>query len=168
MGFFGMLMKVFNPKYQLILTDKDERDNDIVYVFKQYGSHDVFRVTYADILDNQNLLCSIHPMTIAEIAESETLRNKPKYKKIITKEIQGNHYEIGGIVYSGMYVCNNIDMFFDLNVADVCHIAHSTGFFAGRELTKKMANIKKKEVGDEGGSKIIELKSVQRKMHSDS
>lgn len=175
MGFFNELMKIFNPAYQLILTDKVEGGNDkgVVYVFKQYGSHEFFHVTYSDILDNENLLYAIHPLTISEIAESEALRNKLRHnKKRITKEIKGNNYEIGGSIYSGDYVCNNIDMFFDLNVADVCHIARSTGFFSGREfskmLTKKLANLENKNEMSSKKSQVIDLRSVQRKIHSDS
>lgn len=175
MGFFSILMKVFNPTYQLILTDKIEGDDNkgVVYVFKQYGSHEFFYVTYSDILDNNNLLYAIHPLTISEIAESEALRNKLRCnKKRITKEMKGNNYEIGGSIYSGDYVCSNIDMFFDLNVADVCHIAHSTGFFSGRDfsktLTKKLANLESKNEINSKRSQVIELRSVQRKIHSDS
>ena len=172
MGFFSMIKRVFNPTYQLILTDKIDSDdnNGIVYVFKQYGSHDVFCVTYSEILDNENLLYAIHPLTIADIAESEALRNKSKHKKKrITKEIKGNNYEIGGSIYSGEYVCNNIDMFYDLSVYDICHIAHSTGFFSGRELTKRLVNIEsKKGLTNKKTSQVIEIRSVQRKIHSDS
>lgn len=170
MGLLSIIKRVFNPPYQLVLLDKieGEKGKDVVYVFKQYGSHDVARVTYSEILDNSNLLHAIHPLTIAEIAESETIKKFKYNNKKITKELKGNNYEIGGRTYAGEYICNNIDMFFDLNLNDACHIAHSTGFFSGRELTKKLVNLEnKKEYTRKHSSQVIAIHSVQRKIHSD-
>ncbi|WP_337049942.1 hypothetical protein [Serratia fonticola] len=154
MRFIKWLKKVFNPPYQLIFIEKDKAHGERhdVYIFKQYGTPDFLSLTYNDIVKNANLLRAIHPLTLMEISEIECVKKINENSCSITKVLKNNEFEInnkcGVKVYSGEYICNNMDIFHDMNAFDLCLIAYETGFINGRRLSKELAIAKKKIDGN--------------------
>ncbi|KAF3998409.1 hypothetical protein [Glaciimonas immobilis] len=61
--------------------------------------------------------------------------NAYKIKEIL----RNNFYKISNNateeIYSGDYICKNIDIFNHLSVSDICKIAYITGFNKGRRIS---------------------------------
>lgn len=140
------VISVFNP-YQLTLSDRfvDERNGQIVYIFKQYGLHEYVRVTYADIVGNDDLLKAINPVNLMDIHLEEHER-KAQSREIKVQEIlRGGKYKLSNgnfsQEYSGEYIVNNVDMFEHMSPSDLCRIALTTGFSRGRSVSKEINEI---------------------------
>lgn len=142
MFIFKWLVSVFNPKYQLTLSEiiKSEKPNKTIYIFKQYGSHEFVKLTFDDIEKNDNLLHSINPKNLMNINLSEFLIKKKHEKQQVIEEIKNNKYKIKNdseeIIYSGEYIYKNIDMFNKINKLHLYKIIYNTGFEKGRNISK--------------------------------
>ena len=138
------LVSVFNPPYQLTLSDRfvDERSGQVVYIFKQYGLHEYVRVTYADIAGNDDLLKAINPVNLMDIHLEEHERKVLSREVKIKEILRGGKYRLSNgefsQEYSGEYIVNNVDMFTDMSASDLCRIALTTGFSRGRSVSKEI------------------------------
>ncbi|QUP54461.1 hypothetical protein GO998_12240 [Ralstonia syzygii] len=141
------LVSVFNPPYQLTLSDRfvDERSGQVVYIFKQYGLHEYVRVTYADIVGNDDLLKAINPVNLMDIHLEEHERNVLSREIKIKEILRGGKYRLASgefsQEYSGEYIVNNVDMFAHMTPSDLCRIALTTGFSRGRSVSKEINEI---------------------------
>ncbi|WP_139111589.1 hypothetical protein [Ralstonia solanacearum] len=138
------VISVFNPPYQLTLSDRfiDEKNGQVIYIFKQYGLHEYVRVTYADIAGNDDLLKAINPVNLMDIHLDEHER-RVLSREIKVKEIlRGGKYRLSNgefsQEYSGEYIVNNVDMFAHMSPSDLCRIALTTGFSRGRSVSKEI------------------------------
>jgi len=144
------LISIFNPKYQLTLSETihAHEPNKTTYIFKQYGSYDFVHLTFLDIKNNSNLLRVINPKNLLHIHLNELSIKKIYETYHIIEEIRNNKFKIKNMqkesIYSGEYICKNIDMFQNINPNDLCKIGYATGFNQGRKMSltiKTISNI---------------------------
>lgn len=143
------LISVFNPPYQLALSDKnlDKEAGYTIYIFKQYGGHEYIKLTYSDILNNSNILSAVNPIHLMDIHLHEYLLKQETEKYHITETLRENKYKIANLkteeIYSGEYICRNADMFSSISHVDLCKIAYQSGFVKGRKMSKVISNLVK-------------------------
>lgn len=138
------VLALYNPPYQLILTDKslDKNANYYIYTFKLYGGHDFVSFSFKEITSNSRLLRIINPSDLIKINSNEQdhALNVNQYR--IVETLRNNHYKLSNgkhvEIYSGQKICENIDMFNNINLYDLCHIAYETGILRGRAITKEI------------------------------
>ncbi|MDR5610294.1 hypothetical protein [Arsenophonus sp.] len=139
---FSFLKKSYNPRYQLELVDKKRKENQFLYIFKCYGSHECIELNYDEIINNVCFLTLIHPKELIFMEkENSSLRLENK-KLFIYSENGNNEYEIKNKyskhTYTGNYILKNIDYFPDLDIKDATLIAYNAGLNEGRSLSKKI------------------------------
>ncbi|MCC7005694.1 MAG: hypothetical protein IT497_03485 [Ottowia sp.] len=146
-NFKKWLISVFNPPYQLSLSDKtlDKKSGLTIYVFKQYGGHDYIKITYADILNNYGILSAINPIHLMDIHLNEYLIKQETEKCYVIENLRNNKYKISNQkvreIYSGEHICTNIDMFANVSHSDICKIAYQSGFIKGRKFSHEIKAI---------------------------
>lgn len=146
-NFTKWLAAVFNPPYQLTLSDTlvDKESGQVTYVFKQYGLHEFVHVTYADIISNGDLLKAINPVNLLDVHLAEHERKARASETKIQEILRGARFKLscGGVTeeYSAEYIVNNVDMFTHLSPLDLCSIAYTAGFRKGRSMSKEIRNI---------------------------
>lgn len=139
------LKSVFNPPYQLTLCGKiaGKNLNERIYVLKQYGSHEYFKVNYSDITNNKGLCAAIKPSDLVEIVKNECIAEQLAGQYHIVEWLRNNHYTISNgpvsASFSGDYICKNIDMFSHLVSSDLYKIVYQTGFQNGRRISKEIS-----------------------------
>lgn len=145
------ILSLYNPPYQLILTEEkfDKIANGYIYTFKLYGGHDFIRLSHKEIKDDHKIIRLIHPRDLIHINIKEynfRLENN-KYK--IIECLRNNHYKISNgnniEIYSGEKICENIDMFKNIDSYDLYKISYETGFLHGRKSTIKMIEGRKNQ-----------------------
>lgn len=181
-SFKKWLISVFNPPYQLALSDKffDKKMACMVYVFKQYGSHDYIKVTYFDMLNNPGILSAVNPIHLMDIHLHEHLLKQETEKYHVTETLRNNQYKIAntktGEIYSGEHICRNVDMFSSISHADLCKIAYQSGFIKGRKTSVEIKNlIEKKEkeaqekvLSENDSPNVINLTNYRASNHKDN
>jgi len=146
-SFKKWIISVFNPPYQLTLSEKIIRPspNEVLYVFKQYGSHDYIKISYTDILNNHNIMRSINPTNLMDIHLNEYLIKLESDRYRIKEQLRNNIYALSNNhheeIYSGEHICKNIDMFSNISTTDICKIAYASGFNKGRKISTEISEI---------------------------
>ncbi|WP_434632693.1 hypothetical protein [Chromobacterium sp. CV08] len=138
---------VFNPPYQLSLCEivPGLDGGATVYVFKQYGTHDIIKLRHRDIVENVQILSAINPKDLIGIALYENSLKESAGECRVTEAIRGNQYRIANHgreeVYSGESICGNIDLFQRLPPHEICKIAYETGFSKGRKVSGQLRTL---------------------------
>ncbi|MGA4422932.1 hypothetical protein ACI2UY_22590 [Ralstonia nicotianae] len=166
-SFAKWLASVFNPPYQLTLSDKfiSEKSGDVIYVFKQYGMHEYVQVTYGDILNSSDLLNAINPINLMDIHLEEYLRKAQSNEIRVREVLRSGRYKLsrGDLTqeYSGEYIVSNVDMFENMSASDMCQIALATGFTRGRTVSKEIqetiAMLREEELQQSKRAPVLEL-----------
>ena len=168
------LISVFNPPYQLALSDKtfDKEVGYTIYIFKQYGSHDYIKVSYADILSNHSILSAINPINLMDIHLHEYLLKQEMEKYHISESLRDNQYKIANMkteeIYSGDHICRNVDMFCSISHTDLCKIAYQSGFIKGRKMSQVINNLLKEKEEYESKEIVVAIQNINNIISLDS
>lgn len=132
------------PRYFLSLDSKNfnQKTKNIDYRFKTFGEHSFPVFSYEKIIENKNILYSINPFDLINIAVEE-------YKQVVANEqyqiaafIRGYKYKLinsySEITLTGSEICNNPNLLEKISQVNICKIAFETGFFEGRNLSKQL------------------------------
>jgi len=171
--YFGKwLASVFNPPYQLTLSDTliDKENGFVTYIFKQYGLHEYVRVTYSDIISNTDLLHAINPVNLMDIHLAEHERKVRFNETRVSEILRGGRFRLsrGDVTeeYTAEYIVNNIDMFAHVCPTDLCSIAYTAGFRKGRNLSKEISNVaatsEREEVTRDCQDNVFELRRGEK------
>lgn len=161
------LKTIFNPQYQLTLSEikRSKFPYKTKYIFKEYGSHEFISLTYKDIQNNETLIHIINPTNILYINSHESNLRKEYNKYYIIEEFRGNKYKIKSMneesIYTGEYICENIDLFNEINTKDLCKIIYATGFHKGRRVSTalKATDADRTKMGIVHSDNIINFKT---------
>lgn len=144
-------LALYNPPYQLILTDKilDKRANYYIYTFKLYGGHDFLNFSYNEITSSKRLLQIINPEDLIKISSNEMEYSLKTNQFHIVETLRNNHYKLSNgkqiEIYSGQKVCDNISMFNNIDLYDLYKIAYETGIIRGRNISKEILLAKEQQ-----------------------
>ncbi|KUM01998.1 hypothetical protein KIF53_14360 [Chromobacterium subtsugae] len=167
--FKNWIVGIFNPPYQLSLCEilPGRQGGGTVYVFKQYGTHDIVKLSHKDIIGNVQILAAINPKDLIGIALYENNLKEAAGECQVLETIRGNQYRIASHgreeVYSGESICGNLDLFQRLPPHEICKIAYETGFSKGRKVSGQLRALAEQGRAEAGAAaaNVVPLRSRQ-------
>ncbi len=98
--------------------------------------------SYQDITSHKQILFSIHPHDLVNIALTEKEQSELKNIYHVSECIRNNNYKIKNFhsekVLSGREICNTPALIEQLHPLEVYKIAYNTGFLDGRKLSQQL------------------------------
>lgn len=143
---FKSWLRQIKPRYFLSLDEKlyDENRKSNGYRFKIFGEHSFPVFTYMDIFKNNNIMYSINPYQLIEIALDEHQNDKKKHQYKISEYLRGNRYKISNFynekILSGEEICESPSLLEKIDQKDIYKIAYHTGFVEGRRFSKQLSS----------------------------
>ncbi|MBA2652248.1 MAG: hypothetical protein H0U73_08280 [Tatlockia sp.] len=134
------------PRYTLSLDNKiyNEQKRSIDYRFKTFGEPTFPVFSYQDITSYKQILFSINPHDLVDIAHTEREQSERKKMYHISECIRNNNYRIKNFysekVLSGKEICNTPTLIDQLHSLDIYKIAYNTGFLDGRKLSQQLVS----------------------------